>query len=68
MLFRSCVSPGGVFNNQGDEFVENYSNRTPMHRMADENEICGAVKFLASSESKYVSGQNIIVDGGLTSW
>jgi len=64
----NCVSPGGVFNQQGEDFVRNYSARTPFGRMADDTEICGAVTFLASPEAKYISGQNIIVDGGLTAW
>jgi 3-oxoacyl-[acyl-carrier protein] reductase len=64
----NCVSPGGVFNNQGEDFVQNYTQRTPFNRMAKDQEICGAVIFLASSEADYVSGQNIVVDGGFTVW
>ncbi len=64
----NCVSPGGVFNNQGYDFVNNYSQRTPMNRMASEEDICGAVIFLATPDANYVSGQNIIVDGGFTAW
>ena len=64
----NCVSPGGVFNNQGKDFIQNYAQRTPIGRMAKDSEICGAVIFLASDESSYVSGQNIVVDGGLTTW
>jgi 3-oxoacyl-[acyl-carrier protein] reductase len=64
----NCVSPGGIFNHQGQNFVLNYSQRTPFNRMANDQEICGAVIFLASNDASYVSGQNIIVDGGYTSW
>ncbi len=64
----NCVSPGGVFNRQGENFVHNYSDRTPMHRMAKDQDICGAVVFLASDQANYVSGQNIVVDGGFTAW
>jgi NAD(P)-dependent dehydrogenase (short-subunit alcohol dehydrogenase family) len=64
----NCVSPGGVFNHQGDDFVGNYSQRTPMNRMATDQDICGAVIFLATPEAGYVSGQNIVVDGGFTAW
>jgi NAD(P)-dependent dehydrogenase (short-subunit alcohol dehydrogenase family) len=64
----NCVSPGGIFNNQGEDFVKRYTHRTPFNRMAKDQEICGAVIFLASSEADYVSGQNIIVDGGFTAW
>jgi len=64
----NCVSPGGVFNNQGDEFVKSYLKRTPMSHMVTEEDICGAVIFLATPEAGYVTGQNIVVDGGFTSW
>jgi len=64
----NCVSPGGVFNYQGDDFVRNYASRTPVNRMANEKDICGAVIFLSSQEALYVTGQNIIVDGGFTAW
>lgn len=64
----NCVSPGGVFNHQGDDFVGNYAARTPLKRMAKDQDICGAVIFLASNEAAYVSGQNIVVDGGFTAW
>ena len=64
----NCISPGGVFNNQGKEFVENYSIRTPMGRMANEDEIAATAIFLASDDSTYITGQNIAVDGGWTSW
>ena len=64
----NCVSPGGVFNHQGEHFVSNYAARTPLKRMAKDQDICGAVVFLASNEAAYVSGQNIVVDGGFTAW
>lgn len=64
----NCVSPGGVFNQQGEDFVRNYAQRTPLKRMASDQDICGAVIFLASSEADYISGQNIVVDGGFTAW
>jgi NAD(P)-dependent dehydrogenase (short-subunit alcohol dehydrogenase family) len=64
----NCISPGGVFNYQGEDFVKNYSYRTPMGRMANETEIAGTAVFLASDEASYITGQNIAVDGGWTSW
>lgn len=64
----NCITPGGIFSGQNDTFVKNYSNRVPMARMGKANELHGAVVFLASDESAYVNGQNIIVDGGLTAW
>ena len=64
----NCVSPGGIFNNQKDSFVKNYENRTPLGRMANEDEIAKAVLFLCSDDTSYITGQNIIVDGGFTIW
>ena len=64
----NCVSPGGVFNQHNKEFVEAYSDRVPMGRMAEREELVGILLYLLSSSSSYVTGQNFIIDGGLTSW
>jgi NAD(P)-dependent dehydrogenase (short-subunit alcohol dehydrogenase family) len=64
----NCVSPGGVFNYQDPKFVDRYKARVPMGRMASPSDIVGPVLFLASDWSKYITGQNIIVDGGLCAW
>lgn len=64
----NTISPGGVFNNQSKDFVINYSDKTPLKRMAMPEDIVGSLLFLVSDASKYITGQNIIVDGGLSIW
>lgn len=64
----NCISPGGVFNGHNQKFVDAYSNRTPMGRMADREDITGILIYLLSDSSRYCTGQNIVVDGGLTTW
>lgn len=62
----NCVSPGGIFDNQDALFVSNYEKKVPMGRMGTPNDIAPVVSFLLSEEAKYITGQNIIVDGGWT--
>ena len=64
----NSVSPGGVYNGHDERFVAAYSNRTPMGRMAEREEITGILIYLLSDSSRYCTGQNFIIDGGLTSW
>jgi NAD(P)-dependent dehydrogenase (short-subunit alcohol dehydrogenase family) len=64
----NAVTPGGVWSGQNSTFVERYNARVPLARMAEADEISGAVVFLASRASAYVTGQNIVVDGGLSAW
>ena len=62
----NTISPGGVFRGQPRQFVERYEAKTPLGRMATEEDFKGAIGFLASDLSAYITGQNIIIDGGWT--
>ncbi|WP_380675274.1 oxidoreductase [Salinigranum sp. GCM10025319] len=62
----NAVSPGGVFDDQDEQFVDAYERRTPMGRMATPEDVAGAVVYLASDAASYVTGQNLVVDGGWT--
>ena len=64
----NCITPGGVYNNHNDQFLSDYSKRTPLGRMADRDELVGILLFLASNLSSYCTGQNYIVDGGYSAW
>jgi len=62
----NSVSPGGIFDNQDKVFIKNYENKVPLKRMGNPDDISPIVSFLLSDDSKYISGQNIAVDGGWT--
>ena len=64
----NTLTLGGVYNKQDDSFLEGYIPKVPIGRMADEAEYNGAIVFLLSDASSYMTGSNLIIDGGFTAW
>lgn len=64
----NAISPGGIFRNQPAQFVDRYEKKTPLGRMATEDDFRGAIAYLASDMSRYVTGHNLVVDGGWSVW
>jgi NAD(P)-dependent dehydrogenase (short-subunit alcohol dehydrogenase family) len=61
----NCISPGGLFNNQPQAFLDNYCKKVPLRRMANTDDIKGLAVLLASDAGTYINGENILIDGGL---
>jgi NAD(P)-dependent dehydrogenase (short-subunit alcohol dehydrogenase family) len=61
----NCISPGGLFNHQSERFLENYTKKVPLRRMANQDDIKGLIVLLASEAGAYINGENILMDGGL---
>ena len=64
----NALSPGGVFNNQDEDFVNRLNSLIPLGRMAEKDEYRSAIQFLCSDASSYVNGQNNVIDGGRSVW
>ena len=64
----NAIAPGGTMAHENDVFMRKYSNRIPMGRMANASEMVGAVIYLVSDASSYVTGQCLMIDGGLSAW
>ena len=64
----NAISPGGVYNNQSEDFVERLANLIPLGRMANASEYQAAILFLCSDASSYMTGSNLVIDGGRSCW
>jgi NAD(P)-dependent dehydrogenase (short-subunit alcohol dehydrogenase family) len=64
----NSISPGGIYRNQPETFIKKYNDKTPLNRMAREDDFRGIIAYLASDLSSYVTGQNIAIDGGWSIW
>jgi NAD(P)-dependent dehydrogenase (short-subunit alcohol dehydrogenase family) len=62
----NCVSPGGIFDNQPESFLAKYNKKVPLNRMGTPQDIAPSVSFLLSDEASYITGHNLVIDGGWT--
>jgi len=62
----NTVSPGGIFDNQHEAFVKNYNEKVPLRRLGTTKDIIAAIHYLLSDEASYVTGHNLVIDGGWT--
>lgn len=62
----NCVSPGGIFDSQNEAFVKRYEAKTPLRRMASPADVAPSISFLLSDDASYITGHNLVVDGGWT--
>tara|TARA_B100000579_G_scaffold437862_1_gene469530 strand:+ start:1842 stop:2600 length:759 start_codon:yes stop_codon:yes gene_type:complete len=68
-ILVNCISPGGLSDKaHSQKFINNYNKRVPMNRFGIENDLLGAIIYFASDSCSYTTGQNLVIDGGLTSW
>ena len=63
----NCISPGGILDNQSSKFISNYQKKVPMKRLGNPDDISPSVIFFLGDDSRYITGQNLIIDGGWTS-
>jgi NAD(P)-dependent dehydrogenase (short-subunit alcohol dehydrogenase family) len=64
----NCVCPGGIKRGQSKKFIDRYNKKVPLGRMATEHDVVGPVLFLCSDAASYITGQVLMVDGGLSAW
>lgn len=64
----NTISPGGIKKNQSNEFIKNYNLKNPTGRMGETNDLLPALDFLLDKKNEYINGENIVVDGGFTTW
>ena len=64
----NCISPGGILRNQPKRFIEAYEQKVPLKRMATEEDVVGAMLFLTLGSAHYITGHNLVIDGGFSIW